>query len=277
MNHPKNLYQTQRVQHTHIHMKQAQQVQPEQISWNTVVSFLEKNPFQEKKLPPYIKAIESVQGDQPDIKPNTWILQSVEPATPLSCILFVQNSDYQNSSLEIRRGLLRDECTALQEKVGVHLKGRAWPVRRTIEGIVAAALEEKMSTWSYIGFAALAELHECQLIFFNTTKKTMSFVPQDVRNWSQDRDCILLQDDARAVWIPPMNWTNKQLSSWIQEKEDSEWTIDWPLCDGTLVELKERAAKIDIVLEGKCTKDVLSKRIGRTESVRMFSEWALAT
>ena len=259
----------------HIHMKQFQQVQQDLIAWDTVLSFLEKNPFQEKKLSPYIRAIDSIQGDQPNMVPNVWHLQSVEPATPLSCILFGQNSHYQNSSLEIRRGLLRDECTTLQEKIGVHLKGRAWPVRRTVEGLVASAMEEKMSTWSYLGFAALAELHECQLIFFNNNKKTITFVPQDVRNWSQYRECFFLQDDARAIWIPPTEWTNKQLSSWIQEKEDDKWIIEWPICDGTLVELKERAAKNMINLDGKPTKDILSKRIGRAESVHTFSEWAL--
>ena len=257
----------------HIHMKQPQQAQPDTIAWSTVVSFLEKNPFQEKKLTPYIRAIERIEGDQPDANVSSWTLQPIEPATPLSCILFVQNSDYQNGSLEVRRGLLRDECTSLQEKAGVHLKGRAWPVRRTIEGIVAAAFEEKMSTWSYLGFAALAELHECQILFFNTQKKTITFVPQDVRNWSKDRECVFIQEDARAAWIPPQYWSNKHLGMWLQEKENSEWSIEWPLCDGTLVELKDRAAKNNMVLEGKSTKDVLSKRIGRTESVHLFSQW----
>jgi len=238
----------------------------ETISWNEIVSFLEKNPYQDKKLLPSIK-FEELSDDL-----DLWHIQPVYPPGPLSCVLFSQNLDYRTSSLEGRPVVLRTQCTELQEKASTHLKGRAWPVRRTAEGIVAVSTEELPSKWTDLGLSALTQLYECQLVFFSLDKKTLNFIPKDVRNWSKDKPIYFIQSDARAVWSPPVGFSVKGFGAWIQEKEDDSWIIEWPVCDGTLVELKEKAAGLQMNV-GKILREELAKRIGRVEAVRLFASW----
>jgi hypothetical protein len=171
-----------------------------------------------------------------------------------------------------RRSTLRSETTDLQEKAVIHLKGRAWPVRRTAEGISACGLEEgRASSWPAIGWKALCELRECQIIVVNEDKKEIHFFPEDIRSWRSDVNTFCVEYECRFLW------THKNmceiLKVWLEEKEKESWSITWPLAEGSMEELKKEYASSSDSYSGKLIKETIQKRLGRLQSLKLISSW----
>lgn len=261
----------QQPQQHHQHSQQPQEL----ATWEQVVSFLEKNPFQEKTLsytPPALSIEPRVQLSEK----RGWVLEKVEPPTPLSCLLMCVSSEYASLTVDMRRIFLRDALTSLQEKATKHLKGRAWPAKKTYDSIVAISESEKASEWSILGLSAIAELYECQFIWFHDEKKTAQFIPENPRMWKADRPVYFLRTDARAILESPDDWTQKNLGEWIKEKEGAGWDIAWhvaPLEKLTLVELKEMAEKDGIQLPQKATKAVCAHTLAIGQTIALFNSW----
>jgi hypothetical protein len=242
------------------------------LTWNSVKPWLERNPFQTAALKPYIPSQETVSGGDDLTDTKGWTRVAVSPATPLSAILLAQDTLYAASSANSRRALLRDELTDLQEKAMLLLKGRQWPVRKTAEGLAAVGLEEgRASAWPAQGWRALCALRECQLVVLNEDKKQIQFYPEDVRTWSKDIETIFVEYEARFIWHMPQV---SQIGFWLSTQETDGWLIEWPVAEGTMDELKASANKHNLVIPPKCNKESLTKRVGRAEAVRVFSEWA---
>lgn len=238
-----------------------------------VREWISHNPLSTACLKPFTPPKKSLEG-VPDIPcEGGWTRQSVTPATPLSAVLLAQDYMYASCPLATRKSMLRDELTDLQEKSMIHLKGRQWPVRKTSEGLAAAGLEEgRASAWPAIGWNALCALRECQLVLLNEDKKQITFYPEDVRLWSSERDTLVLEHEARYLYTSPKP-IHEMLGLWLSEQEQQGWTIPWPEADGTMEELKAAAEKANLV-SSKLKKEVLQKRVGRAESVALFSSWA---
>jgi hypothetical protein len=165
--------------------------------------------------------------------------------------------------------MLRDETTDLQEKSVLFLKGRQWPIRRTAEGIVAAGLEEG-KTWPELGWEALCALRECQLVSINEDKKQISFYPTDIRTWSSTTPVYIVDHEVRYLHKQS---TPFSLGLWLSQQEQAGWSIAWPIADGTVVELKAAAEKVNETVPPRVTKDALTKRVGRAEAVHHLAQW----
>lgn len=241
------------------------------LTWSSVKPWLERNPFQTAALKPYVAAQESVAVHADAVDAKGWGRIPVSPATPLSAILMAQDSTYAASSANSRRAFLRDELTDLQEKSMLLLKGRQWPVRKTAEGLAAAGIEEgRASAWPAQGWRALCALRECQIVVVNEDKKQIHFYPEDVRTWSSEIETLYIEYEARFIWDAPKG---ASLGLWLSEKETDGWCIEWPVAEGTMEELKASAIKLNLSLPPKCNKESLTKRVGRAESVHVFSNW----
>jgi hypothetical protein len=178
---------------------------------------------------------------------------------------------YNGVSEGARRGLLRTETTDCQERASLHLKGRAWPVRRTAEGIAAVGMEEtKPSAWTLLGWQAIAALRECQIIVQNEAAKTIQFYPDDIRTWSNETEIICIDHEARFVWTHPS--CTKILHKWIGDRTNEGWTVDWPLAEGSMDELK--AAAVQYGISGKHVKDELRKKIGQSQGIQHILGWS---
>jgi hypothetical protein len=229
------------------------------ITWSQVQAWLTKNPNVSKTLVPFKEAEHEDKSEQ-----GGWMRSDVSPATPLSAILLAQDAIY-NASLPVnRRTILRDETTDMQEKAILMLKGRQWPVRRTSEGISSCGLEESRK-WPELGWCALAALREVQIILVNNDIKQVRFFPEDVRTWSSEIDVLVIDHECRYIWSNEK--TSVNIGLWIQQKEDMQWTIDWPLADGSMEELRAAAAACN-ENSLKLVKDVLRRRVGRAQSVK---------
>lgn len=243
------------------------------ITWTQVQTSCKSNPFKSKRLPPFVFQKESIQGPSEQIDADGWSKQSLSPATPLSAILFYQDILYQGSPEMARRGLLRDETTDLQEKAVLSLKGRAWPVRKTAEGIGACGTEESNpSAWTTYGWHAICTLRECQILVLDEDKKEIQFYPEDIRLWKSDWDIICVDRECRHIWTHKS--PSKILGLWVSQKESQGWKVSWPIQTGNMEELKSAFAKTNEVASGKMNKDQLQKRIGRAQSIQTLHEWS---
>lgn len=241
------------------------------LTWSHVRSWIDSNPYKSKPLPKYISEKQSVLGVQ-GREEDGWFKIPVCPATPLSAVILAQDSYYEASSELSRRATLRDETTDLQEKAVLLLKGRAWPVRRTAEGLGACGLEEgRSSDWPAIGWRAVCSLRECQIIIICEEKKEISFYPEDIRNWSNTIDTFCVDFECRFIWTRTSS--QAYLRYWLDEREKAGWTVHWPLAEGNMEELKAMAAKCPESFTGKMTKDVLQKKIGKSQSYQILGKW----
>jgi len=241
------------------------------VTWPIVKSWIERNSFQTAALSPYISAHETIQGARDVEEEAGWVRTPVSPATPLSAVLLSQDTVYGASLVNGRYSLLRDELTDLQEKAMIHFKSRAWPVRKTAEGLAAAGIEEgRASSWPAIGWRAICALRECQIVVINEDKKHISFYPEDVRTWSSEIEVIYVEYEARYIWTASKGHS---LSKWLSDKDFAKWTIEWPLADGTMEELKASAIKHNQNIPPKTNKESLRARVGRAESISTFANW----
>jgi hypothetical protein len=240
------------------------------LTWTHVRPWLSANPHT-TALKPFKAGGVSIQG-HPEVEGLAagWTKKAVAPATPLSAILLAQDVLYNGLTEEGRRGVLRDETTDLQEKSVLFLKGRQWPIRRTAEGIVAAGLEEGKS-WPDLGWEALCVLRECQLVLLNEDKRSLSFYPADLRTWRVDTPIYILDHEVRYLHKQPASFG---LGLWLSQKEGAGWSIAWPVADGTVVELKTAAEKVNETVPPRLSKDALTKRVGRAEAVHHLAHWS---
>lgn len=244
------------------------------VSWTQVQKWITQNPHASKELMPFCNSKESIAIENDIIDEYNLTKHKVSPATPLSVILLGQDTLYGAYNESSRRAMLRNETTDLQEKAVLHLKGRAWPVRRTAEGLSACGLEEgRASSWPALGWKALCELRECQLIIVNDEKKEVHFFPEDIRTWSYNVNTFIVEYECRFLW------THKNvceiLKDWLDEKEKQSWTIAWPLAEGSMEELKKEYANVSDSYTGKLTKEIIQKRLGRLQSLKLITSWTI--
>jgi hypothetical protein len=239
------------------------------VEWNTLESWISKNPTKQASLSrAHLGESVAFEKDTEDTK--GWKTSHVSPATPLSVILYAQDPLYGVSSEGTRKSLLRDETTDLQEKATLHLKGRAWPLRKTAEGITSVGLEEERhSLWTDHGWRAICALRNCQIVLLDQKSKQVRFYPEDFRTWSDEIDTIFMDTSARCLYTPPKGLHFKK---WIQEQEANSWVIEWPLPDGSIDELKALAEKVGVPMV-KMTKDLLRRRIGEAQCLKLLDTW----
>lgn len=232
-----------------------------QVTWNQLQTWLRSNPHRTQRLT--AEKPDAVSSPQSDVE--GWQKQPIRPATPLSAILLAQDSLQSVLPDSARPSQIRDETTDLQEKAVLHLKGRAWPVRRTAEGISGCGMEENKKSWTDLGWRALCVLRECQIVVLNEEKKEISFQPEDIRAWSSEVDTFCVDSECR--FLQTHTTPQKILSSWLSNRETAGWTIHQHETDGTMEQLRELADKYHEDLSKKPNKSVLMKRIGRAQSI----------
>lgn len=234
------------------------------ISFEKVKEWVSKNHSQPVKLSVFLGK-DTVHAPEDSHQSDGWSKRLITPSTPLSAVLMLQDDIYNAIPSTARHSQLRDETTELQEKATLHLKGRAWPVRRTAEGLAGIGLEmEKHSLWTAIGWRALCHLRECQIVVLNETLKTLVFYPEDVRLWTKERPVYIMDATAHTVLIGPEGYN---LLSWVCKHEKDGYEINWPHQEGTMEEIKAAAVAVGEATV-KITKDKLGAKVGRAQSVK---------
>lgn len=243
------------------------------LTWSQIQLSIQNNPYKHSSISQYIPKQDRIEGTTEQVEKDGWIKIPVSPATPLSAILLIQDCEYNTSLVMSRKAILREVTTDLQEKASQLLKGRQWPVRRTSEGLVAVGLEEgRASVWPAIGWRALATLHECQIVILNEEKQSIQFFPEDIRTWSSEQEVFFIEYECRYVWT----YSNLHFAKWITDHESSGWSIDWPLADGTVQELRTALEKLNESSAGKLKED-LRKFLGRRQAIKNVFSWIISS
>jgi hypothetical protein len=237
------------------------------ISLSQVKSWIStnKNNFKFKKR------VEYVETDTV-VKENGWQSQSVEPATPLSCILYLTDSLYNHVPMSGRPGILRSTCTDLESSFTTLLKGRQFPVRRTAEAIIAASTGGP-DACSTLGWNALCRLYEIQIVWFDEGTKLIQFYPNAVDEWSSETPIHFMSCLANQVWVPPSSWKQKNLGLWLANKENEGWRVKYNEADGTMEELRAIASKINYQLSTKVIKAELQKQLGKARAIHALQNF----
>ncbi len=99
-------------------------------------------------------------------------------------------------------------------------------------------------------------------------------------NWKYDTPTWIADYHGRWVALP-LDFNSKPLkgflAQWISQVEQQGWFIQWPEVDGTKVELIEKLSVLPTWDEKdkKLTKDVLALRLGKANSIQVFTNWMM--
>ena len=208
-------------------------------------------------------------------KKGGWESQSIEPATPLSCILYLTDPMYSHIPANSRPGILRETCTDLESSFTTILKGRKFPVRRTAEAIIAASTGGP-STCSALGLNALCRLYEFQFVWFDEGQKLIKFYPEEVSEWTMEKPVHFISSLANQVWIPPSAWSQASLVNWLAEKENDGWKVNYDEADGSMEELKDLCKKLNYSPATKLNKADLGKKLGRIRAIKELGKWVVS-
>ncbi len=241
------------------------------VPCETLKAWIAKNPNQSYALP---KQRDTTMRDltEGSLSNKTWTSVPVEPATPLSCILYQTDPMYSLTPVSARHSFLREKCTELESSFVGILKGRQWPVRRTAEAIISASTGGS-SSCSTLGWKAMAALHQCQIVWFDEGQKLLQFYPQDVHTWTMENPVYFFSNLANQVLQPPSSWSQRGLAKWLSDKEHDGWRVNYEEADGTMEELQTLARDVGAQIVGKLHKAELMKRVGRARALKTLLEW----
>jgi hypothetical protein len=204
---------------------------------------------------------------------QTWETVAIEPATPLSCLLYMTDSIYAITPVSSRPSLLREKCTELEMNFASVLKGRQFPVRRTTDAIIAASTGGS-NACSALGWKAMAELFQCQIVWFDESQKLIQFYPESVHEWCSENPIYFMSHLANQIWTPPDSWKSSQFADWLANKEHEGWRCNYEEAEGTMEELKALQKELDVHPAGKLLKADLQKRLGKARVIKHLSSWS---
>ena len=197
----------------------------------------------------------------------------LEPPGPVAHILWATDPEFRAASAPVRRTILRDTIMTLTARVDSELRGIKWSRKKVLEQLAAqqtSAVSPPMDTPELD--RALAHLYGFQKVVVNEAGKKVRFFPADPRTWSTELPVWATTTGARAV----LHFAGEEpvgpgLSVWIQDRENSGWTVEWPDAEGSLEAIKGEMLKRGIGCGSgleKPKKADWAAALGRSESVR---------
>jgi hypothetical protein len=188
----------------------------------------------------------------------------------LSCLLTFVDPVFRYASENGQRQILRETILELEERIHKELVGRKWSRRKLCE-LVSAELAEKKPTMNAALEEALCELYQVQKIMICNNDKKIRFFPEDLRLWKSNRKIFL--SDSENMWLYEKELASlPSLLSWVQSKEEEKWTIEWPVADGKLEELRGELSAKGLVAHPripgeKVKKEDYARTLGRAQAI----------
>lgn len=272
--------------------------QYQNVSFKELISYSENNPNRNRTLDSIeIVSIKNTQETSLDKLGLTGYSSfNLNPSSVMSLVACIQDpSMYSLFVKGARTQLIIESTTKLQERID-DLKNTALArKRKKIYDLIGASyngtqLEDKEYLDLFSGVALLKNIHfvlmksavqenieEGEKQYSSSLKGEIIF-SSDPSTWKQDNTIWVA--DYRARWVAIPSETNakdlhKFIGSWVTTMEQSGWVIQWPEVDGTKGELVEQLSILPTWQETdkKLTKDVLAMRLGRANSIKVFTKW----
>jgi hypothetical protein len=269
------------------------------VSYRELLSFSEHNPNRHRVLES-IEVLTSLSDSSLDmlfLKGYTSL--HLNPAGILSVISCISDPAlYSLSPEHTRIEQLIELSTSLQQKTDGLKNTSLLRKRKKLHDLIAAAyngsrIEEKdyldlyhgLSIMCQTQFVLLKEIVQDQIqdgTQCSSALKGEILFSSNPTTWKRDNPIWIA--DYRGRWVALPTEMNAQpltsiLPEWLTTMEQHGWIVQWPEVDAPKTELVEKLSILPTWKETdrKLTKDILSVRLGKAQSLQLFSTFNLNT
>lgn len=265
------------------------------VSFQELVTFSKNNPNRHRVLDSIeIQAPTEIKEPTLDkILLSDYFASAMDPGGILSVLSFIEDpAMYQLAGKGARTQLLMDNCTKLQKETenlkNTHLSRKRKKVYDLIGAVYnGGLLQEKEYAELYAGVSHLRNIHFV-LIREHVSDHVDGVENKDDGNikghilFSSDPTCWKKENpvwiiDEKGRWVATKEDTSRIkniLGNWLVDLEQSGWIIKWPEVDATKTDLIAALSLLPTWQETdrKLSKDVLSFRLGRANTLLFFSK-----
>jgi hypothetical protein len=240
-----------------------------------IQSWAKENPNRKREVTPIeISAVSDTQEGEaaPATVAGGWVPTPLEPPGPVGFYLWKTDPEFRAATPPVRRTILRDTILKVNERVEAELRGIKWQRKKILEQLAAqqtAAVSPPMDTHELdIG---MCSLFGYQKLCVDEANKKVRFFPADPRTWSAELPVWGATAGSRAILHRPGEESvGKGLALWLSDREREGWTMDWPVADGTLEDIKgkmlQRGVGVGAGID-KPKKADWAAALGRSEAI----------
>ena len=272
--------------------------QYQNVSFKELISYSENNPNRNRTLDSIeiqsIKPTQETSLDKLGLKGYTAF--TLNPTGVVSLFACIQDpTTYSLSARGARTQQIIELTTKLQEQTE-QLKNTALSrKRRKIHDLIGAsyngtAFEDKDYLELFSGLSQMRDMHfvlmkssvqedieEGEKQYDSSLKGEVVF-STDPTTWKRDNPVWVA--DYRARWVAIPSEQNAQdlhkiIATWLSTTEQTGWIVQWPEVDGTKAEIVEQLSSLPTwqATDKKLTKEVLATRLGRANTIKVFTKW----
>lgn len=238
----------------------------------TVQQWISQNPHRDMKLNSIEIQTESDTGGAEVLAgPGGLLSTPLEPPGPVSLYLWYTDPVYRAGTLTLRKQILRENLLQIGARVDKECKGHKFCRPRIHEQLAAqqsAHISPTQDTHDLDN--ALCHLFELQKLVIDEANKKLLFYPENLQLWSSSKPIWMCGLGSRCVYhLSGEKLMKGQLLSWIQDREQEGFRFRWPVADGKLDDLKQRAQTLQVrmTLE-KPKKDDYCAVVGKAETIQ---------
>jgi hypothetical protein len=222
---------------------------------------------------------------------------NLNPSGILSVVACINDSgNYSIMSKSARLQTISKLTTDLQTKSDILKNSHLSRKRKKIYDLIGSAYNNsKFETKEYIDlYAGIATILDIQFILMKSAEQEISesgeiiesgykgeiHFSSNPENWKYDNPTWIADYHGRWVALPLDTHSKplkKFIAQWITQIEQQGWLIQWPEVDATKTELVNKLSLLPTWDEKdkKLTKDVLSQRLGKANTIRVFTNWMM--
>jgi hypothetical protein len=274
--------------------------QYQNVSFKELISYSENNPNRNRNLDSIeivsVKPSQETSLDKLGLKGyNAFNLNPSGIMSLFACIS--DPSTYSLSNKGARLQQIIELTTKLQEQTD-ELKNTALSrKRKKIHDLIGASyngtpFEDKDYLDLFTGISFMCNIHfvlmksavqenieEGEKQYDSALKGEVVF-SSDPSTWKQGNTVWIA--DYRARWVAIPTESNAQdlhkiIGTWLSNVEQTGWMVQWPEVDGTKTEIVEQLSILPTwqITDKKLTKDILATRLGRANTIKLFTKWMM--
>jgi len=209
-------------------------------------------------------------GDVQDQTPK-WNLMthSISPRHPLAAWMWLKDPLFRVAPEPLRQRLILDATTEWQERCATLDFPRILSKKKALEGFGATKPDLQQAKAAMIAMERYAHDTPLLWILVNDQTKTVSFLDDKTfpREGGYKQIWILREPMWDRLWDAG-EWSSDSLVKWIQEQEEAEYKVEWPMEPATAT-IKAMAAEYETLHQCSkgLSKDALRQKLGRAKAI----------
>lgn len=261
------------------------------VSYSELISYSEKNPNRTRELASIEIEVTSQETSLDTMGLKGYHAYNLTPSGILSAIVCINDPTYYSlAAISVRVQLISDIATTLQLETDKLKNTSLSRKRKKLHDLIGAAynastFEEKEYNELLHGLSIM-----CSIQFILIKSAVQENIETNTQNglkgeilfssnpihWKSDVPIWIIDYHARWISIPDeRNTTHKIIATWLADIEYTGWIIKWPEVEGTKTEIVEYLSLLPTwkATDVKINKDILAVRLGRANTIKVFSKW----